>query len=236
MLDVSVTKDPGLVRRAQELRYRVFAGEWRARLSGAASGLDEDRFDPWCEHLVVRDGELVVGTYRILPPAAAARVGGYYIEERFDVAPLDVLRERMVEVGRACVDPRYRTGTVMLLMWSALARYLVENRHDFVIGSASLDLSDGGHRAASIYRRVSAEAMSPVDFRIRARQPLPLARLRDGVPAPIPSLLRGYLNLGAWVCGDPAWDLDFSCADVPILLPLSRMHGRYARHFLARAA
>ena len=236
MLSVDVTKDPALVRRAQELRYKVFAGELGASLAGAAWGIDEDRFDPHCEHLVVRRGERVVGTYRILTPPAARAAGGYYLEQLFDIAPLDVLRERMVEVGRACIDPDFRASTVMLTMWSALARYLVENGHDFVIGSASLELADGGHRAASIYRKVAAASLSPDDFRVRPRQPLPLGRLRDTVPASAPSLLRGYLNLGAWVCGEPAWDLEFSCADLPVLLPLSRMQGRYARHFLAKAA
>lgn len=236
MLTVQVTKDPALVRRAQELRYRVFAGELGANLASAPWGTDEDRFDRHCDHLVVRHAERVVGTYRILTPAAASAAGGYYLEQLFDIAPLDVLRERMVEVGRACVDPGFRAGPVLLTMWSALARYLVDNGHDFVIGSASLELADGGHRAASIYRKVAAGALSPDDLRVRPRQPLPLGRLRDTVAASPPSLLRGYVNLGAWVCGDPAWDLEFSCADLPVLLPLSRMQGRYARHFLARAA
>jgi putative hemolysin len=236
MLIVQVTKDPVLVRRAQELRYRVFAGELGAGLPGGEWGLDEDRFDPLCEHLVVRQDERVVGTYRILTPAAARTANGYYAEQLFDISQLDLLRDRMVEVGRASVDPAYRAGVVMLLMWSALARYLVENGHDFVLGSASLDLADGGHLAASIYRKVAASLMSPEDFRVHPRQPLPLGRLRDTLPASPPSLLRGYLNLGAWVCGPPAWDLEFSCADLPVLLPLSRMQGRYAKHFLAKAA
>ena len=237
MLTVTMTRDPALVRRAQELRYRVFGDEWGASLPGANWGIDDDRFDSNCEHLVVQQGsDRVVGTYRLLTPDASRRTRGYYIEERFDIGQLDLLRERMVEVGRACVAPEFRAGVVMLLMWSALARYLVENGYDFVLGSASLDLSDGGHRAASIYRRVAAAGMSPEDFRVSPRQPLPLGRLRDTLPATAPSLLRGYLNLGAWVCGPPAWDLEFSCADLPVLLPLSRMQGRYARHFLAKAA
>lgn len=236
MLAVELTRDPAIVRRAQELRYRVFAQELGAHLPGGPWGLDEDRFDALCEHLVVREGERVVGTYRVLSPQAAQRAGGYYIEERFEIEQLGVLRERMVEVGRACVDPQFRAGVVMLLMWTALARYLVESGNDFVVGSASLELSDGGHRAASIWRKVSAVSLSPDDFRVRPRQPLPLEHLRNTLQVSPPSLLRGYINLGAWVCGEPAWDLEFSCADLPVLLPLSRMQGRYARHFLARAA
>src|SRR5262245_25885814 len=104
-LVVEVTREPARVAQAQRLRYRVFADELGARLS--RTGIDEDRWDAHCEHLVVRDAanDEVVGTYRILPPLEAMRAGGYYAEQLFDLGQLDVLRERMVEVGRACVHP-----------------------------------------------------------------------------------------------------------------------------------
>src|SRR5882672_951653 len=131
---VEVTRDRRRVAQAQRLRYRVFGEELGARLK--RKHIDEDRFDAHCDHLIVRDAanDEVVGTYRILTPEEAARAGGYYAEQLFDLAQLDVLRGRMVEVGRACVHPNYRTGAVMLLMWSTLGRYLIDNRHDYVMG------------------------------------------------------------------------------------------------------
>ena len=48
----------------------------------------------------------------------------------------------------------------------------------------------------------------------------------------MPALLRGYLRLGAWVCGEPAYDPDFDVADLYVLLSMDRMHPRYRRHFL----
>ena len=78
--------------------------------------------------------------------------------------------------------------------------------------------------------------MSPEDLRALPRRRLALESLRDVLRHEPPSLLKGYLDLGAWICGEPAVDSDFGCADLPILLPLARMRGRYARHFLARAA
>ena len=235
-LVVEVTRDPRRVAQAQRLRYRVFAEELGARLPGI--GLDEDQFDAHCEHLVVREtrNDSVVGTYRILTPQAARDAGGYYAESRFDLAQLDLLRDRMVEVGRACVDPAWRGRGVMLVLWSALARYLIDNGHDYVFGSASIALADGGHDAASVFRQVAATHLSPEDFRALPRDRLPIERLCDTLDVAPPSLLRGYLNLGAWVCGEPARDSDFGCADLPILLPLARMRGRYVRHFLAQAA
>lgn len=53
--------------------------------------------------------------------------------------------------------------------------------------------------------------------------------------ASMPPLLRGYLRLGAWVCGEPAYDPDFNVADLYVLLSLDRMHPRYLRHFLGES-
>jgi len=235
-LTVEVTRDPRRVAQAQRLRYRVFAEELGARLN--RTGIDEDRWDAFCRHLIVSDAanDEVVGTYRILDPTEAARAGGYYAEQLFDLGQLDVLRERMVEVGRACVHPDYRSGAVLLLMWSTLARYLIDNGHDYVMGCASVALTDGGDAAASLYRQARERSMSPEDYRVRPRCSLPLENLRETLPVSPPPLLRAYINLGAWICGEPAWDPMFDCADFPILLPLARMHPKYVRHFLAQAA
>ena len=238
MLEAIVTREASLVRRAQQLRYRVFAGEWGANLPDAAPGIDQDSYDAHCEHLVVRDlpRDEVVGTYRILTPQAARQAGSYYNETQFDLAQLEPLRDRMVEVGRACVDPGWRSGAVMLMLWSALGRYLIESGHDYVFGSASIAMADGGHDAASVYRTVSQQHLSPEGCRALPRERLPLELLCETRDVAVPPLLRGYINLGAWICGEPAWDRNFDCADVPILLPLARMNGRYVRHFLANAA
>jgi putative hemolysin len=40
----------------------------------------------------------------------------------------------MVEVGRSCIDSDYRTGTAIALLWSGLARYMLRNGHDYLIG------------------------------------------------------------------------------------------------------
>ncbi len=123
---VTISRDRAAVEDAQRLRYRVFGEELGARLAPGGHGLDEDEFDRHCDHLVVRDvlSSRAVGTYRILPAESARAVGGYYTEREFDLGRLAPLRPRMAEVGRTCVDSASRSGAVMLLMWSALARYM----------------------------------------------------------------------------------------------------------------
>ena len=196
-------------------------------------GVDQDIFDPYCEHLVVRDENsgAVVGTYRILSPENARRIGGYYSENEFDLTRLQHLRSRMVEIGRSCVHADYRSGATISLLWAGLAKYMLDNRYDYLIGCASISMADGGHAAASLYKRLDAN-LSPLEYRVFPRCPLPLAALRNDLPAELPPLLKGYLRAGAYVCGDPAWDPDFNTADLQILMPMSRLNNRYARHFL----
>jgi putative hemolysin len=237
-LAMGFARNAAEVAEAQRLRYAVFADEMGARLESAADCTDADRFDAYCEHLLVRDLETseVVGTYRILSPRAARAAGGYYSEQEFDIARLAHLRDNMVEVGRSCIHPNYRSGGVIIMLWTGLARYMVENRHEHLIGCASISMSDGGHAAASIYHALADRHMSPLEYRVFPRLRLPLEHLNCTLAADLPPLVKGYLNIGAYVCGEPSWDPDFNCADLPILLPLARMDARYVRHFFARAA
>jgi putative hemolysin len=221
------------ILEAQKLRYSVFAGELGARLRTRIPQVDQDIFDPYCEHLVVRDENTgaVVGTYRILSPAQAVKIGGYYSEGEFDLTRLQHLRPRMVEIGRSCVHADYRSGATITLLWAGLARYMLQHRYDYLIGCASMSMADGGHAAASVYRGLH-EHMSPLEYRVFPRCRLSLEALDQDLPATLPPLIKGYLRAGAWVCGDPAWDPDFNTADLPLLMPIARLDSRYAKHFL----
>ncbi|MEO8038966.1 MAG: GNAT family N-acyltransferase [Betaproteobacteria bacterium] len=233
-LSVHLARDAAEVRDAQKLRWRVFADEMGARLDPTEPGVDRDPFDPWCEHLVVRDldaGE-VIGTYRILTGAQAATLGGFYSDGEFDLARIDHLRDRTVEVGRSCVHSEHRNGATIALLWQGLAQYMQAHHYEYMIGCASISIADGGHGAASIYNRLRASSMSPIEYRAFPRCPLPLESLDGTLDVAVPPLLKGYVRCGAWVCGDPAWDPDFNTADLLMLLPMSRLDGRYARHFM----
>ncbi len=234
---VGMARHQDEVREAQRLRWKIFGEEMGARLSTPEVGLDIDFYDAYCEHLLVRDpdnGE-VVGTYRILSPGNAKRVGSYYSENEFDLTRLQHLRPRMVELGRSCVHADYRSGGVITHLWAGLAEYMLKSGHDYLIGCASIGMADGGHNAAGIWHAAKEKHLVPIEWRVFPRCPLPLESL-DSLAAPVlPPLLKGYLRLGAHVCGEPAWDPDFNTADLPILLPLKNLNPSYARHFLKQA-
>jgi putative hemolysin len=233
-LTVSLARSDTEIREAQSLRYRVFAEEMGARLPSADEGLDRDMFDPYCDHLLVRDersGE-VVGTYRILPPERAREAGGYYSETEFDLARLYSLFDSMVEVGRSCVHPDYRNGAAISLLWTGLCRYMRDSGCEYLMGCASIGMEDGGHDAASIFRELSENRMSPEQWRVFPRHRLPLEGLDAGREAILPPLVKGYMRLGCHVCGEPAWDPDFNTADLLVLLPMRDMNPRYSKRFM----
>jgi len=226
------------VREAQRLRHAVFCTEMGARLSTPIPGHDIDLFDDFCEHLLVRDATSgqVVGTYRVLTPAQALRVGSTYSDTEFDLTRLRSLRDRMVELGRSCVHPEHRHGGVILALWGALAEFMARNKLDVMIGCASIPMlhqgAVSGDVAASIWRQLQASHLAPIELQVRPRLPLPVERLNSTLEAEPPALIKGYLRLGAKVLGAPAWDPDFNTADLPMLMRLQDLPSRYRRHFL----
>jgi len=237
-LTVALARDIHEVREAQRLRYRVFAQEMGARVPGREQGIDCDIYDAFCEHLLVRAGDTgaVVGTYRILNGARARRLGGFYSDEEFDLTRLNPVRDLTVEVGRSCVHPDFRNGATIALLWSGVGAYMMQHNYRYLIGCASIGLGDGGHGAAAAYRQLEASSLSPVEYRVFPRLELPMPAPSQEPPTPLPPLIKGYVRVGAYVCGAPAWDADFNTADLLMLLPLERMSARYARHFLKEAS
>jgi len=225
---------PNEVKEAQRLRFKVFAEEMGANLAQNNEGLDVDEFDAYCDHLLIRDQESlkVVGTYRVLPPHKAQEIGRLYSDSEFDLTRLNHLRPKMVELGRSCVHADYRSGAVIMALWSGLAQYMQKHNYEIMLGCASIPMADGGHFAASLYNSLSEEQMAPTENHAFPRLPLPLDKLNGGLDVEPPPLIKGYLKLGAKICSAPAWDPDFNTADLLTMLRLSEINPRYAKHFL----
>ncbi|MES2933949.1 MAG: GNAT family N-acyltransferase [Pseudomonadota bacterium] len=221
------------VKEVQRLRYKVFVEAMGLAALVNSQRLDADEFDDFCDHLIVRDSRTlkVVGTYRLLSASTARKLGRFYSEREFDLGRLDHLRDRMVEAGRACIHPNYRGGSVIMLLWSGLATYMQKERCDYLIGCASMSLADGGHNAAAVFKSLEKTHMASPEYRVTPHLPFPIRELETTAKPQTPPLIKGYLRSGAWICGEPAWDHDFESADIFLMLTLSNLDGRYARHY-----
>lgn len=232
---------------AQRLRYQVFAAEPGFTIPDDGSGLDADGFDEHCDHLLVRDEltDQFVGCYRMLPPSAAARIG-YYTATEFDISALDPVGRGIVEMGRACVVPEHRNGSVLSLMWAGILHYLQLTGHRFAMGCVSVPMqSDPADPAGANVRGVRDFVLSrhatEESRRVRPLQPVVVdGRTLDELDAParpsIPPLLRGYLRLNAKICGEPAHDPAFAVADFVALLDLEQANRRYLERLQQAAA
>jgi len=215
------------VLAAQALRYTVFALEMGAVTPGPP-GLDSDRFDDLCDHLVVwhrtpgRPAE-AVGTYRLLPPHSNdqhPRATGLNADAEFGLMPMESILDGTVEVGRACVRADHRGGPVLPMLWRGIASYLELAGYRYLLGCAPMDLTDGGRSVAAVWDLALREHLAPAHRRCRPRNPVPIGRMPRANTPTIPPLLRGYLRMGAQVCGPPAHDEMSGTADFLLLLDL----------------
>jgi putative hemolysin len=234
-----LSTDPGLIDAAQRLRHEVFASEpgFAYGGDGHSGDLDADRFDEFCDHLLVREdnsGELV-GCYRMLPPPGAIAAGGLYTATEFDVSALDALRPSLVEMGRAVVRHDHRNGGVVLLMWAGILAYLDRCDYDYVTGCVSVPVDGGNGEPLGTQLRGVRDFVSrrhASEYTVYPYRPVTVdGRGLDDIEPParlaVPPLMRGYLRLGAKVCGDPAHDPDFGVGDFPALLDKRQADVRY---------
>lgn len=236
-LQVALAATPADIRAAQQLRYQVFVEEMEAKLNCAEPGIESDRYDPYCQHLIVRDlaHDRIVGCYRILTDHQATHAGGYYSQNEFDLTRVLALPGRFMEVGRTCVHADYRTGATIALLWQGLARFMVMNKFDYLMGCASIPLRTGTHEAAIVYQRLAKKYLAPEQWRTFPKVPLPQVQLAGAEEkATVPPLVRAYLRAGAMICGEPAWDPHFNVADLFILMRADGIDERYVRHFVNR--
>jgi putative hemolysin len=222
------------------LRYDVYNVEMGEGLAESErTHRDADAFDAQCHHLLVRhkgSGECV-GTYR-LQTASMARSGcGFYSDQEFRVADIpSTVREEAVEVGRACIGRAHRNGQVLHLLWKGLANYLLWNNKRHLFGACSLASQDPVE-GMLLYRDLSANGnLHPVirvetraGWECRAGEALPLA----ATTPEIPRLLQGYLNLGGFVCAEPALDRAFKTIDYLVLLDVEAMPAGMFRRFVS---
>ena len=150
-MEVRLARSEAEIHEAQALRYKVFYGESAARPTAemVAAGRDFDRFDAYCDHLLVIDhaeggeGGRIVGTYRLLRQSVAERNGGFYTATEFDVTKLMEYPGEIMELGRACVDASHRNrATTMQLLWRGIATYCVQYDIKIMFGCGSLPGTD----------------------------------------------------------------------------------------------
>jgi len=251
-LDIRMAKNADDLEAAQRLRYRVFFEGMGAVPDPdvAAAKRDFDRFDDYCDHLLVIDRtkeiageEAVVGTYRLLRRSIARQHEGFYSADEFDLSRLDSYPGEIVELGRSCVDPDYRGKAVMQLLWRGIAEYITNHKISLMFGCASFPGTDPKTMASALSylhhhhgapKEWSPKALSNrfVDLKLLKKKQIDTRQaLRE-----MPPLIKGYLRVGGVIGSGGVIDDQFNTLDVCLLVETGNVTGRYQRHYLQDAA
>jgi len=236
-LEIKIAIDRKEIQEAQRLRFQVFNLEMQKGLQASfARELDEDDFDAFCDHLIVRDRKSrdVVGTYRLLLGSRASQAIGFYSEREFDLTRIKRLDGELLELGRSCARRDFRDRALIPLMWQAIAEYVKQHGVRYLFGCGSLYTPDA-IEVSECFSLLKQKYYAGENCRV---EPVTLCRFEgisdkvavadeEAVFVKLPSLIKGYLRLGALACGPPALDREFGTADFFLLLDIRRLSRQY---------
>lgn len=227
------------LRASQRLRYSVFVSEMGSDgpLVDHEQMLEKDRFDPFCDHLMLLDksrgrsvDEQIVGVYRLLRDDQMKDAGQFYTEGEYDLSVLKQSGRKLLELGRSCLLSEYRGGNAMFVLWNGLAEYVEKHGIEILFGTASFhgtDLEQLAEPLSILYHR----HLAPEELRVKAladhhtEMNIKPADQIDRLAAmkAVPALIKGYLRLGGFV-GDGAFvDHDFNTTDVCLVMDTERL-------------
>lgn len=257
-LEVRLARTVGEVKRAQELRYRVFYEEMSAIADARTlmTRRDADTFDAVCDHILVLDHATlepkpfgksrpkIVGTYRVLRRSVAERHDGFYSAAEYDIQPLlDAEPDlEFLELGRSCVMPAYRGKRTVELLWQGIWAYVLRHRIDVMFGCASLEGTDPARLALPLsLLHHDCRAEGRWDVRALPHRRIAMDRLssegldRRAALQALPPLIKGYLRVGARIGDGAVVDHQFGTTDVFIVLPVADIARRYIDFYGADA-
>ncbi len=231
---------------AQALRYRVFYQEMKARSTPEMAALhrDFDGYDEVCDHLLVLDRrrgegpEGIVGTYRLIRRAAAAKMGGFYSTAEYDIGPMIDYPGEVLELGRSCVEKSARNTATMQMLWRGIALYAFHYNVQVMFGCASFPGIDPAQHALPL-SYLHEHHLAPADVRVRA-QPKRFVKMDTLAPGSydarralsrVPPLIKGYLRLGGFVGEGAVIDEQFNTVDVFIIVKTELVTEKYIRHY-----
>jgi putative hemolysin len=239
--EIKVTRDAGEIEEAQRLRFQVFNLEMKKGLHASYDrGLDADEFDAFCDHLIVRDlkSKEIVGTYRLLLGSQARKSIGFYSEHEFDLDRIKRLDGELLELGRTCARKDFRGKALIPLMWETIVGYAREHDARYIFGCGSLYTTEVDE-ISKYFTLLRKKYYAPEAFRVKPVPETVFTGVRSDLESNgeaalfqrLPSLIKGYLRIGAWVCGPPALDNEFGTTDFFMLLEFSKLSGDYLNRF-----
>jgi len=193
---------------------------------------DIDEYDKYCDHLIIKDKDLIVATYRIHPSWKMNKNLGFYSETEFNIDKLCLKEKRVIEVGRACIHKEYRSNVLLVLLWAALKNYCEDNKVAALFGVASIakctveEISSLYHHFKNNKQLIDNGDVFPLpDLKVDLK-PFDEKYYRKELRG---SLLKGYVKMGAKLYGEPVFDKIFGCYDFFVYLDMNYVNWEYIK-------
>jgi putative hemolysin len=234
------------IKDAQKLRYKIFYEEFGVVPPPqiAAEQRDYDEYDDYADHLVVIDDTQsnshtkIVGTYRLFRAERLPAGLPFYSSQEFHIDDLITSKAKLLELGRSCVLPAYRTKYVMQRLWQGIAEYLSDHNIDLMFGCASFQGTDPAAIADQLaylhYYHAPPENLCPVAIKdctqglvFKPKEELDAKRIFSELPP----LIKGYLRVGAYIGKGAYLDNDLNCIDVCVMMPTHKVAAKYLKHY-----
>ncbi|MFK7732254.1 MAG: GNAT family N-acetyltransferase [Pseudomonadales bacterium] len=217
------------VQDAQALRYRTLFVEQGGRVTDnmLETGREEDKLDDVAHHVIVIDREQankpVVGTLRLVSSVALSANQRFYTEQAYNIDCLRARYNKLLELSRFCIDPDGRSGAILKLIWKFTLQFIIAERFDLMLGCASFPGTDTS-KHQSIMSYLYQNNLAPEELRVTAvsgnsvRLDSFLAEDAEWREAKrsVPTLLRGYLKVGAKITDTAIIDPVFNTVFVGI--------------------
>ena len=247
-LAVRIAANAREIEAAQRLRYRIFYGEMGGFPDEEVKRQqrDFDKFDEYCDHLLVLDHDLpdtadqVVGTYRLLRRSKMLKLGHFYSESEFNMAAIRSTEGEILELGRSCVDARYRNRSLMNLLWRGIGTYVENYSIKLMFGCASFPGTNINEHALSLAYLYHYH-LAPEDMRLIALEdqyvemnlmPKEAIDVKEAFAA-LPALIKGYLRINGYVGSGAVIDPHCNTLDVGIVVKTDSVTEKYAQRYAA---
>jgi len=233
--DVRLAENEEEIRSAQNLRYEVLFRESGGKITPEMLNTEreEDEWDEVAYHVVVLDtksDDRVVGTVRLVSSEALHEEQEFYTEHAFDLSGLRNNYGKILELSRACVSPEGRGGAILMLIWKFTMQFIEHNNYQLLFGCASFKGTDH-HKHTEILsylydKHLASEHLMPIpkpevnsidiaDFREQPGKGKERGR--------VPTMLRGYLKIGARISEHAIIDPIFNTTFVAIYVDANEM-------------
>ena len=209
-----------------QLRHNMF-------FEGTSNGIDFDIYDLKADHLIVKDNDkdMIIGTYRIISSEVA---DSFYSESEFKMDFIHDLKGLKLEVGRACVHPEFRGGIGVNLLWQGLGAYMRLANPKWFFGCSSIPTTDL-EETSNLNNYLLENYLSPKQWQASPMEKMPWdfssSKMDEDKKPAVPALLKAYLKIGAYVCGEPCWDPDFKVLDYLTLVEVDKIPENYLKRF-----